>query len=57
MANSKSDVQYAPDDVSRPLPFEDRACIEKRTSIKYYHRPNKFIDAILSEVVTVFVML
>ena len=29
MANSKTGVQNAPDYVSKPLPFEDRAYLEK----------------------------
>ena len=29
MANSKTDVQDEPDDVSKPLPFKDRARLEK----------------------------
>ena len=31
MANSKSDVQDEPDDVSKPLPYEDHISLEKNT--------------------------
>ncbi|CAK1745322.1 hypothetical protein VCRA2122O12_130052 [Vibrio crassostreae] len=27
MANSKIDVQNAPDDVSKPLPYKERICL------------------------------